>query len=977
MIPGLTSTHHREYHRDHFRRGQLLERMYLGKPISAELEVPTNDTTNAKTVKFSEPRAPTALAFKNTGQSQSSAFREDPSQPAWITHDRQVLRFFGYFLDRELKDKDTFADARTLNSKQPTDKMEAVRRVVVCFHLSDRSIEISEPRVANSGRVQGAFLKRTVLSKTPTGPQSRPELFSPTDFRVGGELRVCGRTIHLVDCDEATRAFYRDTDELQTIESPRKYPDDSPDTAAEEVAAIRERLRAKERAQSESAAEKARKFRELSGKVLRFSAVWKDPHPLYPQSHPLVLLYYLCDDTLEMLELQPRPSTFQISSADISGGNARSRVLLSRRRIALERPGVPDRKGNDMVATRFISARDLRCGEWLRIFSRDIFLEDCDPFTRSYYLEAFGVTQERFSIDNAPQSSAEVLTNNKDQPPKAAKWTLFQSKQTAEPDTRSYHLRHDGGTSMNQRDTLDGRQLRFRARFHGLARDDPNTDRQFVLTYFLEDDTLAVFEPGKQSAGGKTGGGRFLDRGRFRKSARADLGGTTTREHQKERSTYKAEDFYVGAIICFEFSPNQRLELLEADAQTLAWCEAHPEHFPFSDLNAVLDMLASSTTRRNGSVGLLTSFQSFDKNDAHPGTISIREAHGVLASFGLNQHQALTLCRRFTADGTNVTSVTAPAITSRSNKGKDNAQGHQLTQNEPRVRYRSLSDAVSARVTRSNPTDKNKNARQPENTPVGLLGKLQRVPNLQQFLSRRDRESSIPMSQFFEVTATAHVELDARDVQELVAIGCVRNGRIDIDKLGAYIQEAGGATSHRQPEVLNTARTYEDALEDEAWWSPDGGDQSEPPPQTWASPRHPVSMQLRHPSSGRKIDSTYDKPATVPPIQLNSMPNHLIPANVSPRRLQQSPVVQDSLRRVAALVQRVFGTRKYQLRRAFRDRDREKSGCLAEDEFMDAVLSVEPTLSDDDTYLIADAYFPTNNCTVDYSELLEHAFRAS
>jgi hypothetical protein len=79
--------------------------------------------------------------------------------------------------------------------------------------------------------------------------------------------------------------------------------------------------------------------------------------------------------------------------------------------------------------------------------------------------------------------------------------------------------------------------------------------------------------------------------------------------------------------------------------------------------------------------------------------------------------------------------------------------------------------------------------------------------------------------------------------------------------------------------------------------------------------------------------------------------------------------------RVVALVQRVFGERKYQLRRALRERDRSKSGRLAEDDFMDAVLSVEPALSDDDTYLIADAFFPTNNCTVDYAELLERTFR--
>lgn len=78
---------------------------------------------------------------------------------------------------------------------------------------------------------------------------------------------------------------------------------------------------------------------------------------------------------------------------------------------------------------------------------------------------------------------------------------------------------------------------------------------------------------------------------------------------------------------------------------------------------------------------------------------------------------------------------------------------------------------------------------------------------------------------------------------------------------------------------------------------------------------------------------------------------------------------------VVALLQRVFGSRKYQLRKALRERDHEKCGSLGEEGFMDAILSVEPQLNDDDTYLIADVYFPTNNSVVDYVKLLETAFR--
>lgn len=346
LIPGLVSTHHREANRTHFRRGQLLGRMAVGKPTS--IEEPAPAAANARSVAFNDPREAPASAVRPTSthvrdkeasKCVSSAFREDPTQPAWITHDRQVLRFFGYFVERSRDDGDRYLATSSSSERHSRDASETVRRVVVCFHLSDRSIAISEPRVANSGRVQGAFLKRTVLSKAPPNGQARPELFAPSDFRVGGELRVCDRVIHLVDCDEATRAFYRENGALEPVESPRKYPDDPLDAAADEVAAIQDRLRAREKAQSESVAERVRKFHELSGKVLRFSAVWKDSHPLYPETRRLALLYYLSNDTLEVLELQPRHSALSTAASADGSAHSRSRVLLSRRRIALERPG--------------------------------------------------------------------------------------------------------------------------------------------------------------------------------------------------------------------------------------------------------------------------------------------------------------------------------------------------------------------------------------------------------------------------------------------------------------------------------------------------------------------------------------------------------------------------------------------------------------------------------------------------------------
>jgi hypothetical protein len=386
----------------------------------------------------------------------------------------------------------------------------------------------------------------------------------------------------------------------------------------------------------------------------------------------------------------------------------------------------------------------------------------------------------------------------------------------------------------------------------------------------------------------------------------------------------------------------------------------------------------------------------------------VSDTLAVLSRLGLNTQQVLTLCRRFAASNeravTTVFATSVPAVVTPNNRVRLGDSDVKLDK-EPRVRYRALCDAVSARVSKSlSPGNKN-NAHSPTEAPVeGLRGKLLRVPYLRELLcgqpggrTSRTGDVWIPMAQFFQATTAAHVELDARDVQELVALGCVHNGRIDARRVWDFVQEGEAEGGRVNAVSLNTGRTHDDPLDgDDGWWSPCGiaptGDNCVPPADrdTWASPRRTSRQTAEDIGSGVARVA----PMPVPPLRMAAV--GLDPGRThrsvqpgtgsrnppslgaSPRRSVLSPPQLPhgtSSSRVVALVQRVFGERKYQLRRALRERDRSKSGRLAEDDFMDAVLSVEPALSDDDTYLIADAFFPTNNCTVDYAELLERTFR--
>ncbi|KAJ0411721.1 hypothetical protein ATCC90586_002105 [Pythium insidiosum] len=859
-LPGWGSAHRLLLGRSDFRKPQLLQQLANG-------HVPAADTS-AWTGVVSSPAddaAPTEEK-KKIKSVESSKYRADPTQPAWIACDRLVLRFFGFFEDGG-----------------------AVRRVVLLFYLSDRSLAISEPRVANSGLAQGEFLRRSAAVRKPSG-----ERFGPEDFSVGGRVQLLGRSFQLVDCDAATREFYREALGSPQAE-PRRYPDDDAASPADELEALRRRLAARAQAaavaSAESKAEAVRKFHAHSQQVLRFFVSWRDPHPLYPETRRYVLHMYLSDDTLEVVEPKPERD-----------GRGHFAVLLSRRKM-------PKAGGASTAAARWLEPRDLRCGDVVELAARRFLLEDCDAFTRDYYLETHGVTQERFDGPAPPTER----TRGKRQP---RKWQLFRPHDLA-PVTSGVlgggsnnnngdrTADHGGGHTPQAflaRESLDGKQLRFRARFQGLPPGDANASREFVLTFFLEDDTLAVFEPRVKNSG--VTGGRFLDRGRFRKPP-SDSKTKSKHEGDGADSFYRAGDLYVGAVVAFAFAPHQRLELLEADRQTLALCESMPERFPFSDAGAVLRLVTTRLLQRRPAPQLRRECRAMDA--ARTGSLSPEQLQRLLPRLGvapgqLNAQQMITLCRRFEL-----------------NDDRDDRES------PPRFGYDDFCDAVASTLAAATPKTE-------------LLARLRRCASLRRVLREMAPASRLVAPEDVAAACAAfHVQLRDCDRAELLARFGSR-ALVDRDRLCDAVFELGPLGSEKTDlghSERHSLRQSADNEEDE-----DRDEDSE----------EDLSSSLAG-DDGEDAGGSVD-----------------LASEAGDDRRQGSP-------RVVALMQRVFGSRKYQLRRALRARDRDATGKLREDEFMAALLAVEPALSDGDTYLLADSFFPTNNSVVDYATLLEQAFR--
>lgn len=200
----------------------------------------------------------------------------DLFEPTFVMLDKQVMRFFGYF-------KESVVESRLENYR--------IRKVTIFYYLEDRSIMITEPKMVNSGAPQGAFFKRQMVIKQD-GSQMP---FEPTDFRVGLDIGICGRSIRVYDCDKYTREFFENVQQPQP--EAQSCPQDSfvkscipiPPQKDKELLEYLEKKLGGGRVPSQ------KQFLDHDRKVLRFF--------VNSEGLQYVFHYFLADDTVEIREV--------------------------------------------------------------------------------------------------------------------------------------------------------------------------------------------------------------------------------------------------------------------------------------------------------------------------------------------------------------------------------------------------------------------------------------------------------------------------------------------------------------------------------------------------------------------------------------------------------------------------------------------------------------------------------------------------
>jgi len=428
--------------------------------------------------------------------------------------DSPVLLFYAYF-------KQSLTEAM-----QETFR---VRYVKIFVYVEDDTLMIEEKRFRNSGMEQGVILRRMRI-ENPRAKKSGT-YYSSNDFNVGIDIDLCGIVYHIYDCNIFTRSFLTENQiDVPQAETP---PDD--------LYTVKRQLTERPIRVSRTNNDKKnlKNFIDYDGKVLRFYAVWDDRGKIFGEKRKFIIIYFLVDGKIEIRQVV----------VPNSGRDNYSQFLS---KTYLKKPN----------SSETYSSEDLYIGQVINAHGRPFLIYDADEFTKKWVDENYGphnwkpIEQDEDGHYSVTQAQIPPYNGWGD-----------------ELDSLGYVFSlHPNPPKKNLIKMMknDGRVLRFLSIFKNPSPTDEG--RQFVIAYYLADDTLAVFEQPRRNSGFKEG--KFIQKSKIRNS--------------QTGKSIEPTDLYVGA----EVHINGYIFVI-IDADELAYClmEADADSFPYSDLFRIIDSI--------------------------------------------------------------------------------------------------------------------------------------------------------------------------------------------------------------------------------------------------------------------------------------------------------------------------------------------------------------------------------------------------
>ncbi|XP_017871328.1 PREDICTED: EF-hand domain-containing family member C2 [Drosophila arizonae] len=548
--------------------------------------------------------------------------RTGPHLPPWLAYDKKVLSFKAYF-------------KQTLQENFHAPYM--VRHVKLYYYLEDGTVEIHEPKVKNSGIVQGCVLHR---QRVPKPPPCDNEFLAITDLNVDTTVQIFDRFYHIYDCDPFTRTFLN----KRGIVVP-----DPVMAAVDPSEAVRNRVPAR----ASNPPEKKHPFAQFlkyDRQVLKFQAYWDDRTDM-GDVRKLEVCYYLADDTIEVKEAHIRNSGRDGPSVFLKRGK------LQREFDGMQLPGqqTPQTLLNVLGSNRnvrycidplnignkeilYYNQRDLQIGTVLNVYGRSVVITDMDPFTRQYYRDNYGIEQftplpmpTRSDVCKPYDKSGRML-------PPYNGWGTYED---SAGNCMSIVIKRPK-TDFRKFIKFDRYVLRFGAKMLSTIRE--NCERIFVISYYMSDDTMQVQEVAVRNSG-------FLG-GVFMKRTRVLMPGQE-KFTCKQPQYYRPCNFYIGGTMSIK---DFLFHLVSADEFTLMYMEHHPDQFTHCNLDLILEKVRKSLEPRMSQFvsSCVPDCQDLEKKlEKRTVFISFESLKGALVALMGNQisdHEIVTLCRRFSGE---------------------------------------------------------------------------------------------------------------------------------------------------------------------------------------------------------------------------------------------------------------------------------------------------------------------------------------
>ncbi|XP_067150955.1 EF-hand domain-containing protein 1 [Apteryx mantelli] len=457
------------------------------------------------------------------------AKRAPPSDfiPAYVAFDKKILKFDAYFQE---------------DVPLSAEEHYRIRQVAIYYYLEDDSMSVMEPVVQNSGLPQGKLIRRQRVPKNEHGDH-----YHWKDLNRGMNITMYGRTYRIVDCDPFTQVFL----ESQGIElnPPEKMIFD-PYTELRRMP-VRKYI-------TPSDFDQLKQFLTYDKQVLRFYAMWDDTNSMFGENRPYIIHYYLADDTVEVREIH-KPND----------GRDPFPVLIKRQR--LPKTFVDKKKTfpscvleiSDQEVLEWYTAKDFAVGKSTTLLGRPFFIYDCDEFTRNFYRDKFGITDfQPVDVKKKPLEEVPQVI-----PPYNGFGFLEDSLQNC------FSLL----PKPPRKDVIKMLENDHKVLRYQVVLESPNPEdrkRRFILSYFLSNDMISIYEPPVRNSG--IIGGKYLGKTRVPKPS------STT----ENATYYEPSDLTIGSTIEVF---GHRFVITDADEYVLNYMESNAESFPAATLQSLRD----------------------------------------------------------------------------------------------------------------------------------------------------------------------------------------------------------------------------------------------------------------------------------------------------------------------------------------------------------------------------------------------------